>query len=59
MRETYQDDVVDGGVDVVVDVEAAGAGAAGVFEESVVEVVVDVELEVELDELDEPRLSVL
>lgn len=50
---------MDDGVDVVVDVEAAGAGAAGVLEESLVEAVVDVELEVELDELDEPRLSVL
>ena len=55
MRETCQDDVVDDGVDVAVDVEAAGAGAVGVLEESLVEVVVDVEL----DELDEPRLSVL
>ena len=53
-----QDAVVDVVVEVV-GVDAAGAGATGVLEESLVEAVVDVEFEVELDELDEPRLSVL
>jgi len=53
-----QDAVVDVVVEVV-GVDAAGAGVAGVPAESLVEEVVDVELDDVLDELDEPRLSVL